>query len=290
MGMKKAYRAFTLIELLVVIAIIALLLSIVIPSVSKAKDYAKRTICMSNMRQTGIGVMMYTEDNDGHVIYNHNTSIPWANNGKDSVADASDPATMPLPYHSYICYNPTNTLSNGKYRAYHLGVLYDQGYVEIPEIFYCPSQPRTTASYAIPYYYDFYIGAGNPSDYHSSSPSGNYDWGEKIPVDTRPSALVRSSFNYWVYGQKQLNRIAGYKPIIVDNIQEWEVVPHRKSRGADSNPQGLSSFYADGHVTFCNDDELFEDQYWPKDYSTVGNGPGNNRGTFEQILKLLNGQ
>ena len=63
--MKK--RAFTLIELLVVIAIIALLLSIILPSLRKAKEYAKRTVCMSNSRSMTLAVLLYVDEHDGLV-------------------------------------------------------------------------------------------------------------------------------------------------------------------------------------------------------------------------------
>lgn len=58
-------KAFTLIELLVVIGIIALLLSIVMPALKKAKEVAKTTICKSNLRQLTLGMRLYAEDNDG---------------------------------------------------------------------------------------------------------------------------------------------------------------------------------------------------------------------------------
>jgi prepilin-type N-terminal cleavage/methylation domain-containing protein/prepilin-type processing-associated H-X9-DG protein len=57
--------AFTLIELLVVVAIISLLVSILLPSLTKAKDLAKQVVCESNLRQIGSGFIFYAEDSGG---------------------------------------------------------------------------------------------------------------------------------------------------------------------------------------------------------------------------------
>ena len=61
----KNNKAFTLIELLVVIAIIGVLVGILIPSLSKAKEHSRRAACASNLRQLYIASMSYAADGDG---------------------------------------------------------------------------------------------------------------------------------------------------------------------------------------------------------------------------------
>jgi len=70
-------KAFTLIELLVVIGIIAVLMSILVPSLRLARDHARASVCVSNLRTLSLAWLVYVDDNDGELVGGHVGSTPW---------------------------------------------------------------------------------------------------------------------------------------------------------------------------------------------------------------------
>jgi len=114
-GGREGHSGFTLIELLVVIAIIALLAAILFPVFQTARENARRASCQSNLKQLGLGIVQYTQDNDEL-----------------------------LPIAVYPGYYSSGTYTSVTWRT----VIYP--YVKNSQVYYCPDWVKVTGSGSAP--------------------------------------------------------------------------------------------------------------------------------------------
>ncbi len=117
--MKK--HGFTLIELLVVIAIIAILAAILFPVFARAREKARQTSCLSNMKQLSLGVLMYCQDYDErypslYTYANSSTELRW---WEDKIQTYKRPPEGPNPLRfTYGCncmYSGDGTVADAGY-------------------------------------------------------------------------------------------------------------------------------------------------------------------------------
>src|SRR5688500_3150797 len=137
---QRGHSAFTLIELLVVIAIIAILAAILFPTFGQAREKARQISCLSNIKQIGTAMLMYTQDYDeafppvvgattiGNTLYTQHWGVDLV--GGVNTSTAVVPAGVTVP-----------------------GIT--QSYIKNAQIFQCASGPRSSAtSAAVAYLYN----------------------------------------------------------------------------------------------------------------------------------------
>jgi len=137
-------KAFTLIELLVVISIIALLISILMPALNKAKEQATGSVCLGNQKALVMGWLMYADDNDGLLVgprVGWNTVNPWGIVGGEGgrreqwAEPAQDESGVWLD-----AQNGDDVTDKDRYRGIEQGDMWK--YVKSHEIYHCPGDPR----------------------------------------------------------------------------------------------------------------------------------------------------
>jgi prepilin-type N-terminal cleavage/methylation domain-containing protein len=113
-GANRGHSCFTLIELLVVMSIIAVLAALLLPTLSRGRERARATQCISNLRQIGVGMRLFADESDGFFPESSDI-IPW---------DQTDPTTHKQSWlqQIYPCVHNTN-------------------------VFRCPADRRTFFSY-----------------------------------------------------------------------------------------------------------------------------------------------
>jgi prepilin-type processing-associated H-X9-DG protein/prepilin-type N-terminal cleavage/methylation domain-containing protein len=124
----KKDAGFTLVELLVVIGIIAVLIGVLLPALSKARQQSQATACLSNMRQLGQALVMFSQEHNGFLPkgwYNNRpvTTPPADTNSIAAEAGASDSWRYPYPFLGWD-YVLLGYIKNGK------------------QVFQCPSDPE----------------------------------------------------------------------------------------------------------------------------------------------------
>jgi prepilin-type N-terminal cleavage/methylation domain-containing protein len=250
--MAKKKEGFTLIELLVVISIIALLVSILLPSLNQARETAKRVLCLSNLKQMGLGTFQYVGDNKD--------LLPYQESGLN-----------------YVAYY----LSNGKAAPIRMGLLHAGGYIDNPKVFYCPS--NKDPSRTVEFYSDPAPWGTLPQYWHSGNPDSLNQF-VRIGYSYYPQGRIRELFKgtipSWVPQKTEFpktavksTQLASDKTMVTDEITyfvsrpEFVGGPHKKTSFGGNEAQFgiLCGVFGDGHAIPCMNPDAYDESLWTSD-------------------------
>lgn len=175
-------NSFTLIELLVVISIIGLLIALLLPALSRARELGRRAVCMSNAKQQGVAQMLYLEDNE-QTFY----PLYWSGDGGGLFSESSQVwMDAILPYLSksniYIC--PSRL--EGTLTAAYVGYGFNWYYLGVLAVPQAPGYPGTQFHEIGDPSRTVLIADSKGRDDGSLGPYGNFIWSYQCNSEVYP--------------------------------------------------------------------------------------------------------
>ncbi len=219
---SNRHNAFTLIELLVVIAIIALLMSILVPSLQKVKDMARTILCGSNLRQAGVALNLYVQDFDGRIPPIRQR--PEMYNFSHPFIDTDDPDYV---YDRKIAWHELLLWYMGAYKAddYYSWYSESEENAKLKEALMCPvwhaKTKNYTGGYTGPYMYGYGANANIPNHPRQNvyldppagtkfSPEGNWHAAPRLSRIQTPAERIYCGDSYnWYLSVNSMHTTVG---------------------------------------------------------------------------------